>query len=178
MPIEPYRDHHPVVHPTAFVHPHAVVIGDVEIGPRASVWPGCVLRGDQGSIRIGAETSIQDGTVIHATRGLSDTRIGDRVTVGHKVILHGCIVEDDVLVGMGAIVMDNAVVGPESIVGAGALVLAGRRFARRAMIVGSPAKARRTVTDEELERIVHHGHAEYVRLAAEYLAGFPGPAAT
>lgn len=174
MSLEPYRDHHPVVHPTAFVHPHAVVIGDVEIGPRASIWPGCVLRGDQGSIRIGAETSIQDGTVIHATRGLSVTSVGDRVTVGHKVILHGCTIEDDVLVGMGAIVMDNALVRRESVVGAAALVLAGRQYEARSMIVGSPAKRRRAVSHEELREIIHHGTEEYVRLAAEYLAGFGG----
>ncbi len=180
MPIEAYRHHHPRIHPTAFVHPHAVVIGDVEIGARASVWPGCVLRGDQGSIKIGDETSIQDGTVIHATRGLSDTRIGARVTVGHKVILHGCIVEDDVLVGMGAIVMDNAHVGPLSVVGAGALLLAGRRFEARSMLVGSPARRLRSVSDDEVERIIRHGHLEYVRLAAEYNAGFDneGPASS
>ncbi len=174
MPLEAYRHHFPQVHPSAYVHPSAVIIGDVRIGPRASVWPGCVLRGDQGSIEIGAESSIQDGTVVHATRGLSCTRIGARVTVGHKVILHGCEVEDDVLVGMGAILMDVCRVGAGSIVGAGALVPAHRQHPPGSLLVGSPARRVRAVTDDELERVIRHGHREYLRLCEEYRAGFEG----
>ena len=116
--IQRYKDLFPRIHPEAFVHPDAVIIGDVTIGARASIWPGCVLRGDQGSIEIGAETSIQDGTIIHATRGMSVTRIGARVTCGHRVVLHGCSIADDCLIGMGSVVMDLAEVGQFCVVGA------------------------------------------------------------
>ena len=99
--IERYRDHTPVIEDHVWVDPDAVVIGEVRLRRRANVWPGVVLRGDQGGIDIGAETSIQDGTVAHATLGRSVTRVGARCTVGHRVILHGCTVEDDCLIGMG-----------------------------------------------------------------------------
>ena len=108
--IEKYKGHTPQIDPEAFVHDNAVLIGDVVVGRRASIWPGVVLRGDQGAIRIGAETSIQDGSIGHATGGLSTTTIGQRCTVGHKALLHGCTVEDDCLIGMGAILMDNCVI--------------------------------------------------------------------
>ena len=170
--IQPYKGHHPRIHPEAFVHPDAVIIGDVTIGPRASIWPGCVLRGDQGSIEIGAETSIQDGTIIHATRGLSVTRIGARVTCGHRVVLHGCTVADDCLIGMGSVVMDLAEVGRFSVIGAAALVPVGLKVPERSMVVGVPGRVRRTVTDEEIDRLIRHGHAEYVRLQEEYRQGF------
>ena len=166
--IQSYKGMHPRIHPEAFVHPDAVIIGDVTIGARASIWPGCVLRGDQGSIEIGEETSIQDGTIIHATRGMSVTRVGARVTCGHRVVLHGCTIEDDILVGMGSVVMDLAHVGRFSIVGAAALVPLRMKVPERSLIVGVPGKVRRSVTDEEIERHIRHGHAEYLRLQAEY----------
>ena len=112
----------PVVHPTAWVHPSAVLIGEVELGPNVSIWPTAVLRGDMGLIRFGADSNLQDGAVCHNTSGRSETLIGERVTVGHRAILHGCIVEDDCLIGMGAIVMDNARIGAGSFVAAGAVV--------------------------------------------------------
>jgi len=170
--LEPYKDWTPQVHATAFCHDDAVIIGDVVIGPRSSVWPGVVLRGDQGGIRIGAETSIQDGTVVHATRGLSHTVIEDRITVGHRVILHGCHVMSDVLVGMGAIVMDNAVVEPWCIIGAGALVPVGRRIPTRSLVMGVPGRVVRQVTEREMEAAIRHGHDEYVRLTDEYNARY------
>lgn len=166
--IERYRDMLPVVDPTAWVHDAAVLIGDVTVGAGATVWPGCVLRGDQGAIRIGDETSIQDGTIVHATLGLSTTQVGARCVVGHRVILHGCTVEDDVLVGMGAVVLDNARIGRFSVVGAGAVVSQGKVYPPRSLILGVPARVVRSVTDEEIEGLIRHGHAEYVRLGREY----------
>ena len=111
MGLEPYRAHAPQIDATAYVHAAATVIGWVEVGAQSSIWPTAVLRGDDGAIRIGAQTSIQDGSVVHMTTGLSEVSVGDRVTVGHKVILHGCKVEDECLIGMGAIILDNAVIG-------------------------------------------------------------------
>lgn len=168
--IQPYKGIHPRIHPEAFVHPDAVIIGDVTIGARASIWPGCVLRGDQGSIEIGEESSIQDGTVIHATRGMSVTRVGARVTCGHRVVLHGCTIEDDILVGMGSVVMDLAHVRRFSIVGAAALVPIRMQVPERSLIVGVPGRIRRTVSDDEIDQHIRHGHAEYLRLQAEYRA--------
>ena len=170
--LQPYKGHLPQVHPEAFVHPDAVLIGDVKVGARASIWPGCVLRGDQGSIEIGEESSIQDGTIIHSTRGLSVTRVGSRVTCGHRVVLHGCTIGDDVLVGMGAVVMDLAEVGRYCIIGAAALVPLRMVVPDRSMLVGVPGKVRRSVSDEEIERHIRHGHAEYQRLQAEYRREF------
>ena len=172
--VEGYRDHEPRLGDGVFVHDSAVVIGDVEIGERSSVWPGVVLRGDQGSIRVGRETSLQDGTIVHATRGLSHTTVGDRVTVGHRVILHGCRIADDVLVGMGAIVMDNAEVGRWSIIGAGALVPVGAKIPERSLVVGIPGRVVRQVTEDEMESMIRHGHREYVRLCGEYAGWIDG----
>lgn len=166
--IERYLDFEPRVHDSAWVHDHAVVVGDVTLHAGVSVWPGCVLRGDQGSIEIGAETSIQDGTVVHATKGLSTTRVGARCVVGHRAVLHGCIVEDDVLVGMGSVILDNARIGRFSVVGAGAVVPQGKIFPERSMILGVPARVVRQVTDEEIDSMIRHGHGEYVRLCQEY----------
>ena len=170
--IQRYKDFFPRIHPEAFVHPDAVIIGDVTIGARASIWPGCVLRGDQGSIEIGAETSIQDGTIIHATRGMSVTRIGARVTCGHRVVLHGCSIADDCLIGMGSVVMDLAEVGQFCVVGAAALVPVRMKVPDRSMVVGVPGRVRRSVSDEEIDRLIRPGHAENLRLQAEYRAGF------
>jgi len=129
--LQAYQGLSPRVDPSAWVHPMATLIGEVTLAPRVSVWPGVVLRGDQGAIVIGEESNLQDGTIAHCTGALSTTTVGARVTVGHRVLLHGCTVGDDCLVGMGAILLDNCVIEPLSVVGAGALVPAGRRFPRR-----------------------------------------------
>jgi carbonic anhydrase/acetyltransferase-like protein (isoleucine patch superfamily) len=160
----------PAIHAEAWVHPSCVLIGDVVVGRWSSLWPGVVLRGDQGSIRIGEETSLQDGTIVHSTLGWSHTVVGHRVTVGHRVILHGCQVEDDVLVGMGAILMDNVRVGRHSIIGAGAVVSAGKVIPPRSLVLGVPARVVRTVTDAEIQGMIAHGHEEYVRLTRQRLA--------
>ena len=132
MSVRPFEQHVPRVHPTAFVDDTAVVIGDVDIGEHSSVWPLCVVRGDIQSIRIGARTSIQDGTIIHVTHdsrfcpGGQPTLVGNDVTVGHKTILHACTIEDYCLIGMGAIVMDKAVVQAWVTLGAGSVVPPGK----------------------------------------------------
>jgi carbonic anhydrase/acetyltransferase-like protein (isoleucine patch superfamily) len=166
--LQTYRDFAPVVATDAFVHPSAVVIGDVTLGAEVSIWPGTVLRGDQGAIVIGDHSNIQDGSVVHCTGGLSTTTIGPRVTVGHKVILHGCTVEADCLIGMGAILMDNCHIEPWCLIAAGALVPMGRRIPTRSLVAGSPGRVVRQLTDEELTRWIRHGCEEYLRLCAEY----------
>lgn len=151
------------------MHASAVLIGDVVVGRESSIWPNAVLRGDDASIEIGAQTSIQDGTIIHNTTDLSRTVIGDRVTVGHGVILHGCIVEDMCVIGMGAIILDNAVVERGSIVGAGALVAPGKRVAAGTVVVGNPAKVLRACNDAD-RRAIEFGWQEYVKRTREYRA--------
>ncbi len=166
--IESFREFHPEIHPEAWVHPSAVIVGEVRLGRGASVWPGAVLRGDEGAVVIGEDTNIQDGVIAHATGGLSRTTIGARVTVGHRAILHGCTVADEVLVGMGAILLDNCVVERHCVIGAGALVPVGRRIPERSLVMGTPARVVRTLSDEEIERIVLHGAREYLSLVAGY----------
>ncbi|MBK9740074.1 MAG: gamma carbonic anhydrase family protein [Actinobacteria bacterium] len=138
MPIYSLGDRRPTIDPSAFVHPDAVVIGDVRIGPESSVWPTAVLRGDHGAVMVGARTSIQDGTVVHCTRTL-DTVIGDRCVIGHNAHLEGCTILDDSLVGSGSIVLHRAVVGPHAMVGAGALVGNDKVVPRHARALGVPA---------------------------------------
>ncbi|MCC7109405.1 MAG: gamma carbonic anhydrase family protein [Deltaproteobacteria bacterium] len=160
----------PTLHPEAFVHPDTTLIGHVTVGARSSVWPGVVLRGDMRSrIVIGDESSIQDGTVAHLTEDLSETVVGHRCTVGHRVILHGCIVEDECLIGMGAILLDNARIGTGSLVGAGALVTGGTIVPPGSLVVGSPAKVLRPVGDKE-RKLIDKGWRNYVDLSRRYMA--------
>jgi len=167
--LQSFRGVHPRVDPTAFVHERATLIGDVEIGPGASVWPGAVLRGDDGPIVIGADSSIQDGTIIHATEGLSRTTVGARVTVGHQVVLHGCTIGDDCLIGMGSIVLDEAVVEAWAFVAAGTLVAPGKRVPTGQMMMGNPGKLVRALTDKDRAWITHSWNA-YAKRTREYLA--------
>jgi carbonic anhydrase/acetyltransferase-like protein (isoleucine patch superfamily) len=141
VPIFALGSHVPTIDPSAFVHPEAVVIGAVTIGPEASIWPGAVLRGDYGQIFVGARTSVQDGTVVHATDE-HWTRIGDECVVGHIAHLEGCTIEDRSLVGSGSIVLHDAVVRSGGLVGAGAVVSNGVEVPARAMALGIPAKMR------------------------------------
>lgn len=159
--LQTFNGHTPEVHDTAWVHDGAWVIGEVRLGEQVSIWPTAVLRGDMGPIVVGDQSNIQDGTVCHNTGGWSETHIGKRVTVGHKVILHGCRVEDDCLIGMGAIVMDTVVVGAGSVVGAGALITAGKIIPPNSLVLGSPAKVVREVTQRERQMITL-GWQEYV----------------
>ena len=141
MPIYALGDVEPRIHPDAFVHPDAVVIGDVEIGPESSIWPGAVLRGDDGGIRIGARTSIQDGSVIHCTPVIP-TVVGDECVIGHIVHLEGCTVEDGSLVGNGAVVLHFAIVRTGSLVGSNAVVTDRMEVPTGMMALGVPAKLR------------------------------------
>lgn len=164
-----FGDHLPEIDPTAFVHPSAVLIGKVEIAAGASVWPNTTLRGDDGPIVVGANTSIQDGTTIHCTHGWSRTTVGARVTVGHNAILHGCTIEDDCLIGMGAIVMDNAIVRRGSIIGAGAVVPPNKEIPPGSLMMGNPARLVRTCGDKEA-KMIEMGWRAYAKRCAEYLA--------
>jgi carbonic anhydrase/acetyltransferase-like protein (isoleucine patch superfamily) len=163
----------PEVDPTAYVAPTATLIGDVRVGADSSIWFGVVLRGDVAPIRIGARTSVQDNSVVHATGGLSATTVGDGCTVGHGVILHGCTVRDGVLVGMGSVVLDNAELGEECLLGAGSLVAPGQRIPPRVLALGRPAKVVRSLGEEDLARI-REAAALYVGYRADYL-GEPAP---
>ena len=168
--IEQYLDLVPELHPTAFVHEMAYICGEVQVGPRVSIWPTTVLRGDQGRIVVGEDSNVQDGTVVHATGGISETRIGARVTIGHRAVVHGCRIEDDCLIGMGAIVMDNAVIGTGSLVGAGAVVTANTIIPPGSLVLGSPARVARPVTEAHTDWI-RHSWETYVRLGREHSGG-------
>ncbi len=146
----PYRECLPRIHPAAWVAPGAVVIGDVEVGPDASVWFGSVVRGDVHRIRIGAGTNLQDQCVVHVTRDRFPCEIGAEVTVGHRATVHGCRVEDGALVGIGAILLDGVEVGEEAWVAAGAVVAPGTRVPPRTLVRGTPARPARTLGAEEL----------------------------
>lgn len=139
MPLYALGDRVPTIHSEAFIHPDAVIIGDVTVGPESSIWPTTVLRGDHGAIRIGSQTSVQDGTVVHCTAAL-DTIIGDRCVIGHNAHLEGCRIEDDSLIGSGSVVLHRALVGPHSLVGAGAVVGNDKVVPPRARALGIPAR--------------------------------------
>jgi carbonic anhydrase/acetyltransferase-like protein (isoleucine patch superfamily) len=160
----------PQVAPTAFVEASAQLIGDVTIGAHSSVWFDCVLRGDVYHIRVGDYSNIQDGTIIHVTSGRFATIIGNRVTVGHGAVLHGCTVGDNCLVGIGAIVLDDVTIGEGSLIAAGSLVTPGTVIPPRSLVMGSPAKVRRAVSDEEAARIDMHWQ-HYVEYKDAYLSG-------
>lgn len=164
-----YKGKRPRIGEGTFVAETAVIVGDVEVGARSSVWYGVVARGDDYHIRVGDETSIQDNTVIHVTSGRHATIVGNRVTCGHSAILHGCTVEDECIIGMGAIVMDRASIGQNCVVGAGALVTPDTQIPPGHLVLGSPARPIREITDAERSWI--RGAARhYVELAATYIA--------
>jgi len=165
------------IHPTAFVHPAALVYGDVTLGARASVWPTAVLRGDTAPIVVGAESNVQDGTVIHVDAGVPAT-VGARVGIGHRAIVHGATVEDDCLIGMGAILLNGVVVGRGSIVGAGAVCPEGMRVPPNSLVLGVPARVVRATTEEERQRIARTV-ASYLALQERHRGGeFPAAPAT
>lgn len=167
--IRPFAGKAPVLGTGVFVAETAAVIGDVVIGDRSSIWYGAVLRGDVFHIRVGAETSIQDNTVLHVTSGQHATVVGDRVTVGHSVTLHGCTVGDRCIIGMGSTVLDEADIGERCIVGAGALVTPRTRIPPGHLAVGSPARVKRPLNDAELAAF-DQSALHYVELAKAYLA--------
>jgi len=148
MAIYALGDLEPQIDPTAYVHPLAVVIGNVELGPEASVWPYAVLRGDDGVIRIGARSNVQDSAVIHCTPS-HPTIVGDGVTIGHQAHLEGCTVLDGSLIGVGAVVMPDARIGPNALVGANATVTSGTLVSAQAMALGTPARIRENAVDPD-----------------------------
>lgn len=174
MSIRDFADKRPRIAASAYIDEAALVIGDVEIGEDSSIWPMTVVRGDVQSIRIGARTSVQDGSVVHVTHdsrfcpgGLA-TSIGDDVTVGHKVILHACTVEDTCLIGMNAVIMDAVVVKTRVIVGAGSVVPPGKVLESGYLYVGSPVKQVRPLNERELE-FLEYSAQNYVRLKNRHL---------
>ncbi|WP_432821566.1 gamma carbonic anhydrase family protein [Trichloromonas sp.] len=162
-----HRGRLPRVAPTAFVENSAMVIGDVALGDFSSVWFNVVIRGDVNSIRIGARSNIQDGTVVHVTRQTHSTVIGNDVTIGHNVTLHGCEIGDRCLVGMGAVILDGATVGPDAMVAAGAVVTPGTVIPPRTLAMGSPARVRRELTDDEVDRLKQSA-ANYIEYMQDY----------
>ncbi len=162
----------PQVHPTAFVAPGAMVMGDVHLAEESSVWYTSVLRGDMAPIRIGSQTCLQDGTIAHVDHEIPCI-IGNRVGVGHRAILHGCTVEDDCLIGMGAILLNGVHVGQGSVIAAGALLTEGLRIPPRSLVMGMPGKVVREVS-EGLARRIEQTWRHYVEQARAHRAGrFP-----
>lgn len=163
----PYGEHEPILAEDVYVAPGAALIGDVEIGHESSVWFNTTIRGDVMPIRIGNRTSIQDGSVVHATEGWAPTIVGDDCVVGHAVTLHGCTLGDRVLVGMGTIILDAAKIGDDVLIGAGSLVTARTEVPSGVLMMGRPAKVKRELTDEERESILS-GAVHYVKKTHAY----------
>lgn len=151
MPLHEARGHRPQIAENVFVADGAQIVGEVQIGAGSSVWFNTTLRGDVMPITIGCETNIQDGSVLHGTFGKYACEVGDRVTIGHSVILHGCKIGNRCLIGMGSIVMDGAEIAEKSVVGAGSLVTEGKKFPPGSLIMGRPAVFKRALTEEELK---------------------------
>jgi carbonic anhydrase/acetyltransferase-like protein (isoleucine patch superfamily) len=166
-PVFPHLDQTPRVAADAFVAPGAVVVGDVVVEAEASVWFGCVLRGDVEAIRIGARSNIQDGTIIHVASGGSGTHIGEDATIGHRCLLHECRVADRGFVGMGSILLDGSAVEPDAMLAASSLLTQGRRVPSGQLWAGQPARYLRDLRPDELE-LIRDSAARYVRLARAY----------
>ena len=166
MPVFKLGSKKPRVHPTVMMAPNATVIGDVVVGPRTSLWPGAVLRGDYGRIRVGADCSVQDNVVVHCSAE-NPCIIGDGITVAHGAIVHACRIGDECLIGAGAIIFDGARIGTHSILGVGSVVLEGRAIPPRSIAVGSPAKVMRKATDKDV-RMIQGSYRAYVNMARKY----------
>jgi carbonic anhydrase/acetyltransferase-like protein (isoleucine patch superfamily) len=173
MPAQPYLGTWPTLGPGVYIHPTALVIGDVVLGEDASIWPMAVVRGDVNQVRIGARSNVQDGSVLHVSRPYpgNDTGwpliIGDDVVIAHKVVVHGCTIGNRVLVGIGAIVLDGAVVEDDVVIGAGAVVTPGKRLESGGLYVGNPARRARELTEVEIARVPNMA-AWYVNLKKDY----------
>jgi carbonic anhydrase/acetyltransferase-like protein (isoleucine patch superfamily) len=165
--IRSYRGIVPRIAPSAYIDRSAQVIGDVHVGERSSIWPNASVRGDTNSIRIGDETSIQDNSVLHCDPGPFKLVIGNRVTVGHQAMLHGCTIEDECLIGIAAVILNGAKIGKGSVIAAGAVVAEGAEIPEYSMVMGVPGKVKRQITEEERERFrVNADH--YVEAARIY----------
>lgn len=164
-----YKGVTPQLDPTVFLAPGSSVIGDVQVGEQSSIWFNVVVRGDVNFIRVGNRTNIQDGTVVHVTRETHPTIIGNDVTVGHNVTLHGCRIHDGCLIGIGAIVLDGSVIGASSLVAAGTVVAPGTEIPPRSLVMGSPGKVKRTLSEEECIHI-HSFSIRYIEYQEDYKA--------
>ncbi|MCD6409497.1 MAG: gamma carbonic anhydrase family protein [Candidatus Verstraetearchaeota archaeon] len=166
MTIRMFKGKKPIIDPSAFIDETALIIGDVTIHREVSLWPFTVIRGDIEPIEIGAETNVQDHTVVHTDPGYP-TRIGERVTIGHRCVIHGCTVEDEVIIGMGAVLLTGSRVRRRCIIGAGAVVREGQEIPEGSIAVGVPAKIVRTVTEKDVERILNNAKS-YLELARRH----------
>jgi carbonic anhydrase/acetyltransferase-like protein (isoleucine patch superfamily) len=173
MSVIAFAGKRPIIDASVFLAPGAVVVGDVEIGADASVWFGCVIRGDVNFVRIGARTNVQDATIIHVSRGTHPSVIGAGVTIGHGAIIHGCTIEDGAMIGIGARVLDGARVESGAIVAAGALVPPGKTVKAGEVWAGCPARYLRSVSEAE-RAFIRDNAPHYARLAARYRDGDGG----
>ena len=171
--IYPYRGKWPVLHETAFVAPSTDVVGEVEIGADSSIWFQCVVRGDVNWIKIGTRTNIQDHSMLHVDRKGFPLTLGNEITVGHRVMLHGCTIGDRCLIGMGAIIMNGATIGEECIIGAGALVTEGAVIPPRSLVIGQPGRVKRPLHEKEIAYLAKSAE-NYVGDSREYRAIIPG----
>lgn len=157
----------PTVDDSAFVAETALIAGDVEVAAQANIWYGCVIRGDVGAVRIGQRSNIQDMSILHVSRGGPACIVGAGVLVGHRAVLHGCTVQDGAFIGIGAVILDGAVIGQNSMVGAGSLVPPGMEVPPGVLVMGSPAKFRRDLTDEDIQRN-HNQVRRYLETAEQH----------
>lgn len=167
MPITPFGSATPAVDSTAFVAPDAWVIGNVSVGARTSIFFNAVLRGDIEAITVGSGTNIQEHCLVHTSHGMDPVTIGDNVTIGHRAIIHGCTVGSLSLIGMGATILDNARIGERSIIGAHSLVVKGMVIPPQSLVMGTPAKVIRALTDNEIQSLAASAES-YQRLGAQY----------
>lgn len=171
MPIIPFKDKKPKVTDSLFLAPDAWITGDVTVGENCTILFGAVLRGDIQPIRIGSGSNIQDHAMLHSSNGLQDCIVGEHVTVGHHAILHGCTVSSHCIIGMGSTILDGAVIGEYSIVGANSLVSMNKKFPPRSLILGSPAKVVRELTEADIE-LIKDSARHYVETGRTYLEYF------
>jgi carbonic anhydrase/acetyltransferase-like protein (isoleucine patch superfamily) len=172
MPVIPFKEKTPVVSASAFVAPDAWIIGDTTVGENVSIFFNAVLRGDIQPIRVGRGTNLQEHTLVHTSHGMSPALIGEDVTVGHRAIIHGCSIGDRCLIGMGATVLDNAEIGEECIIGAHTLVPKGMKISPRSLVIGTPGKVVRTLTEDEIKSLTESARG-YQTLGATYGSIFP-----
>ncbi len=166
MPVLSYKNHQPFLGEGIFIAPGAFVIGEVTLGAWANVWYNAVVRGDMARIIIGEETNLQDNVTVHVDEDVP-TLIGNRVTVGHNVVLHGCTVEDGALIGMGSVILNGAIIGKDSLVGAGSLITPGTVIPPRSLVIGSPGKVVRTLSEDQIP-LADGMYKRYLKLAANH----------
>ncbi|GJL65288.1 MAG: gamma carbonic anhydrase family protein [Nitrospirales bacterium] len=167
--IRAFRGVMPTIASSAFIEETAAIIGDVEIGPESSVWFNTVIRGDVNSIRIGHRTNVQDLSLLHVTHDTYPLLLGDDITIGHHVVLHGCTIHNRVLVGMGAVIMDGVIIEENCVIGAGALLTEQTRIPENSLVLGSPARVKRPLSDTELAWLTESAQ-NYVHYASQYMA--------